>query len=216
MPGARRSVASHRVSAIAEMDDGLVDRLVPEPALNRRQNVREVAVDGAGHSPAFGVRAAEIAAGEPLCEHESAQSVRDFHSQFTKRRLHPVDPLCSRKKRRDILSAKINTRNILRMSSDGASKPWTFVTNHTQVLLCLAKNPHMRMRDVADSIGITERAAQRIVADLVEAGYVDRVRNGRRNEYTVNRELAMRHAAQMGHPIGGLLDLLELDETRLG
>lgn len=88
-------------------------------------------------------------------------------------------------------------------------KQWTFVTNHTQVLLCLAANPDVRLRDVADSVGITERAAQRILADLVEAGYVDRARVGRRNRYTVNRDLAMRHAAQFGHQIGPLLDLLE-------
>jgi DNA-binding IclR family transcriptional regulator len=95
------------------------------------------------------------------------------------------------------------------MSSEDTHKPWTFVTNHTQVLLCLARDPHVRLRDVAERVGITERAAQRILADLVEGGYVDRVRTGRRNEYTVNRDVAMRHAAQFGHEIGDLLDLLE-------
>src|SRR4029079_4713220 len=97
------------------------------------------------------------------------------------------------------------------MSSEDPTKPWTFVTNHTQVLLCLARDPHIRLRDVAFAVGITERAAQRILADLVEAGYVDRVRVGRRNEYTINRDTSMRHAAQFGHEIGPLLDLLERD-----
>jgi DNA-binding IclR family transcriptional regulator len=95
------------------------------------------------------------------------------------------------------------------MSSEGQAKPWTFVTNHTQVLLCLSHDPHVRLRDVAQRVGITERAAQRILADLVEAGYVQRTRAGRRNVYTVDRERMMRHQAQLNHPIGDLLDLLE-------
>jgi predicted transcriptional regulator len=71
----------------------------------------------------------------------------------------------------------------------------------------------MRLRDIAESIGITERAAQRILAELVDAGYVDRARVGRRNVYTINRDIAMRHVAQDGHVIGELLDLLELEPT---
>jgi predicted transcriptional regulator len=97
------------------------------------------------------------------------------------------------------------------MSSD-ETKTWTFLTNHTQVLLCLARDPDMRLRDVADSVGVTERAAQRIVAELVETGYLERSRVGRRNHYRVNRDHAMRHVAQVGHQIGGLLDLLGPDE----
>ena len=92
-------------------------------------------------------------------------------------------------------------------------KPWTFVTNHTQVLLCLAQDPNMRLREVATRVGITERAAQRILADLVEAGYVQRERQGRRNAYTIDRERMMRHKAQVGHEIGGFLDLLSLEPT---
>jgi DNA-binding MarR family transcriptional regulator len=95
------------------------------------------------------------------------------------------------------------------MSSTQANKPWTFVTNHTQVLLCLDQNPEVRLRDVAESVGITERATQRILADLVEAGYVERSRQGRRNRYTINRDRAMRHDAQFGRQIGPLLDLLD-------
>ncbi|HEY1366741.1 MAG TPA: helix-turn-helix domain-containing protein [Gaiellaceae bacterium] len=86
------------------------------------------------------------------------------------------------------------------------------MTNHTQVLLCLAHNPDIRLRDVAETVGITERAAQRILADLVDGGYVERVRVGRRNQYTINRSGAMRHSAQFGQEIGGLLDLLDHDE----
>ena len=87
---------------------------------------------------------------------------------------------------------------------------WRFVTNHTQVLLCIARDPDVRLRDVAASVGITERAAQRILADLVAAGFVTRERVGRRNRYLVNREQEMRHPAQAGHDIGALLDLLQL------
>jgi DNA-binding IclR family transcriptional regulator len=96
------------------------------------------------------------------------------------------------------------------MSTEPGSS-WTFLTNHMQVLLCLAQNAEVRMRDVAEAVGITERAAQRILADLVAAGYVERARVGRRNRYTINRERAMRHDAQLGQQIGGLLDLLELE-----
>ena len=95
------------------------------------------------------------------------------------------------------------------MSRVNDNHGWTFLTNHSQVLLCLVRDPEVRIRDVAESVGITERAAQRILGDLVESGYVDRIRIGRRNRYHVNREQTMRHAAQVGQEIGGLLDLLE-------
>lgn len=87
-------------------------------------------------------------------------------------------------------------------------KPWTFVTSHTQVLLCIAQDPEARLRDVAGRVGITERAAQRIVADLVESGYVERRRIGRRNRYTINPTVEMRHQLQRGLDIGRLLELL--------
>jgi DNA-binding MarR family transcriptional regulator len=76
------------------------------------------------------------------------------------------------------------------------------------VLVCIARNPEIRIRDVADLVGITERAAQRIIADLVEAGYVERKRVGRRNQYLVKTGLKMRHPLQQTHEIGELLDLL--------
>jgi DNA-binding IclR family transcriptional regulator len=94
------------------------------------------------------------------------------------------------------------------MSSQDEPKTWTFLTNHAQVLLCLAEDPEIRLRDVAERVGITERACQRILAELVEAGYVKVVRVGRRNQYTVDREHAMRHSAQFGHEIGTLLQAL--------
>ena len=97
------------------------------------------------------------------------------------------------------------------MSSPDRPTTWTFLTNHAQVLLCLAETPDIRLRDVADRVGITERAAQRILAELVEAGYVQTMRVGRRNQYTVNGDHAMRHSAQLGYDIGVLLEALGKD-----
>jgi predicted transcriptional regulator len=94
------------------------------------------------------------------------------------------------------------------MSSSDGGKSWTFLTNHAQVLLCLADSPDIRMREVAERVGITERATQRIVAELIEAGYVKTERVGRRNRYTVDRQHAMRHSAQFGYEIGALLEAL--------
>lgn len=98
------------------------------------------------------------------------------------------------------------------LSSEPSGQGWQFVTNHTQVLLCIARDPEIRLRDIADQIGITLGSAQRILAELVEAGYVKRERRGRRNRYVINRDAPMlRHTAQDGHDIGGLLDLLRLE-----
>lgn len=93
-------------------------------------------------------------------------------------------------------------------------RSWRFVTNHTQVLLCIARNPEIRLRDVAEHVGITERATQRILADLVDAGFVERERVGRRNRYGINRNIEMRHPAQFGHEVGELLDLLAPPDGR--
>jgi DNA-binding MarR family transcriptional regulator len=93
------------------------------------------------------------------------------------------------------------------MSSPEGGQSWRFLSNHSQVLLCLARDPEIRFRDIADTVGITERATQRIVKDLIEAGYVEREKVGRRNRYHLNTEVEMRHAAQDGHEIGELIRL---------
>jgi DNA-binding transcriptional ArsR family regulator len=82
---------------------------------------------------------------------------------------------------------------------------WTFLTNHAHVLLCVSKNPNVRLRDVATMVGITERAAQRIVAELEEAGYLKRERDGRRNLYRLNSDMPLRHPLDRDHHIGELL-----------
>ena len=94
------------------------------------------------------------------------------------------------------------------MSRGQEHTSWTFLTNHAQVLLCIAQDSNIKLRDVAQKVGVTERAAQRIVVDLVEANYLERRRNGRRNQYVLNPDVEMRHAAQQGHRVGQLLNLL--------
>jgi predicted transcriptional regulator len=85
---------------------------------------------------------------------------------------------------------------------------WTFLTNHGQVLLCIARDPRVRIRDIAAAVGITERAAQRIVADLAEEGYVERTRVGRRNEYTLHTNRPLRHPLSKDHEVGEILAVL--------
>jgi hypothetical protein len=90
--------------------------------------------------------------------------------------------------------------------ADVGSKPgWTFLTNHAHVLVCLAEEPDVRGRDIATRVGITERAAQAIVADLVADGYVTRVKMGRRNRYRVHPEAPLRHPLESDHNVGELL-----------
>jgi predicted transcriptional regulator len=98
------------------------------------------------------------------------------------------------------------------MSSENHGRDWKFMTNHTQVLLCIAHDPDVRLRDIADSVGITLGSAQRILADLIEAGYIQRKRQGRRNHYIINRDSPMRHKAQENLDIGALLELLHLQD----
>lgn len=85
---------------------------------------------------------------------------------------------------------------------------WTFLTNHGHVLVCLARDPDLRLRDLAEEVGITERAVHGIISDLEDAGYVVRTRVGRRNRYEVRPEGAMRHPVEQGHVVGVLLDAL--------
>jgi DNA-binding MarR family transcriptional regulator len=92
-----------------------------------------------------------------------------------------------------------------------STSAWTFLTNHAHVLLAIARDPTTRLRDVAETVGITERAAQAIVADLAEAGYLQRERVGRRNQYTVNRSGHFRHPAEADRSIGDLLNLFTGD-----
>lgn len=85
---------------------------------------------------------------------------------------------------------------------------WTFLTNHAHVMVALAGDPDMRVRDLAAAVGITERAAQRIVGELVDTGYLIRHKQGRRNHYSLNTELPLRHPLEGHQPVGRLLRAL--------
>jgi hypothetical protein len=86
--------------------------------------------------------------------------------------------------------------------------PFSFLTNHCAVLLCIADDPTTRMRDIAATVDITERAAQRIVADLVVNGYVERARTGRRNSYTVRTDLPVALPSRRDVDLQSLLSVL--------
>lgn len=90
----------------------------------------------------------------------------------------------------------------------GHEVAWTFLTNHAHVLLCLARDPEARMRDVASRVGITERAVQKIVADLEKAGYLTRSRAGRRNRYTLHPHAPLRHPLESHKNVDSLLTLV--------
>ena len=83
---------------------------------------------------------------------------------------------------------------------------FTYLSNHTHVLVCLAEDPGMRLRDVSDLVGITERAVQRVIADLERAGVLQRERDGRRNRYQINLNARLRHPLETHCTVGGLLD----------
>lgn len=85
---------------------------------------------------------------------------------------------------------------------------WTFLTNHAHVLLCVARDPGIRHRDVAERVGITERAAQRIISDLIDSGYLERFKEGRRNHYRLHTELPLRHPLEQDSRIGEVLGVL--------
>ncbi len=86
-----------------------------------------------------------------------------------------------------------------------ASPSWTFLSNHAHVLLCIMADRSVRLRDVSLRVGITERAVQRIVAELEDGGYLTRVRSGRRNRYEVHLDRPPRHPIEAQH---SLMDLI--------
>lgn len=92
---------------------------------------------------------------------------------------------------------------------------WTFLTNHAHVLFCLAQDTEIRLRDVADRVGITERAVQRIVTELENAKYITRHRNGRRNSYVVHRREPLRHAIEGHCCVADLLELIHVGRARV-
>ena len=91
---------------------------------------------------------------------------------------------------------------------------WSFLTNHGRALLCIARDPQVRLRDIAVSLGITERRAYGIVTDLTEAGYIVKTKVGRRNSYQIQAHLPLPEATNREHAIGDVVDLLAGSRTR--
>ncbi len=89
---------------------------------------------------------------------------------------------------------------------------WTFFSNYAHVLVCLAEDPSARLRDIAPQVGITERATQRIVGELVNAGVLTKMRNGRRNRYHIDMSRPLRHPLESHKSVGSLLKMVQDQE----
>ena len=112
------------------------------------------------------------------------------------------------------MPAKASTRGSARKSSqsgkDEAAEPkWTFLSNHSHVLICLHQDPELTLREVANRVGITERSVQRILGELEEAGYLRRERRGLRNHYRFKTNAPLRHPIESHCKIGDLIDMVE-------
>ena len=85
------------------------------------------------------------------------------------------------------------------------SAAWTFLSNHGHVLVCIVRDPNVRVREIAQAVGVTERAVQRILRELEEGGVIVRTRQGRRTHYEVNEHLPLRHPIEAEHSVGELV-----------
>src|SRR5919205_1648024 len=97
----------------------------------------------------------------------------------------------------------------MKSSSGNSDHSFRFVTNHAHVLQTISADPTIRLRDIAETVGITERTAAQIVHDLEQAGYLSKTRQGRRNRYEVHAELPLRHPQHRHHTVGDLIGFLE-------
>ena len=97
---------------------------------------------------------------------------------------------------------------VIPVEKSAPAATWTFLTNHAHVLVCIAEDPETRMRDLADRVGITERAVQRIVDDLAAGGYLTVEREGRRNRYRLNEGLKLRHPVEQHCEVADLVGLV--------
>lgn len=104
--------------------------------------------------------------------------------------------------------ASVKSRGEAGGTVEAAPSGWTFLTNHTHVLVCLSRDPQMRLRDVAQAVGITERAVQKIVAELEAGGILTRERDGRRNSYQIHRSERLRHSLEAHRTVGDLLEVV--------
>jgi DNA-binding MarR family transcriptional regulator len=92
--------------------------------------------------------------------------------------------------------------------AENTAPSWTFLSNHGHVLVCIARDSDVRVREIAQSVGITERAVQRILGELEEAGVIVRTRKGRRTHYRINEDLPLRHPMEADHSVGHLMRLV--------
>ncbi len=106
------------------------------------------------------------------------------------------------------MKKKTMVRSVSRAAEPEVPAGWTFLTNHTHVLWCIYRNPEIRLREVAQLIGITERMVQKVVADLAEAGYLQVDKQGRCNVYEVDTDQTLRHPLESHCRVGQLLELL--------
>ena len=105
---------------------------------------------------------------------------------------------------------KVSSGSLSRDEKPVAEKAtWTFLSNHAHVLLVLAEDPEMLMRAIAARVGITERAVQRIVADLEEGGYISKEKDGRRNRYTVDQSRPLRHPIESHRSVASIISLIK-------
>lgn len=113
------------------------------------------------------------------------------------------------------MAARPRTRNRPKPGADSprpgaaAEARWTFLSNHSHVLICLHQDPELTLREVANRVGITERSVQRILSELEEAGYVRRERRGLRNHYRFRTSAPLRHPIEAHCRIGDLIDMVE-------
>jgi DNA-binding transcriptional ArsR family regulator len=96
------------------------------------------------------------------------------------------------------------------------AKSWTFLTNHARVLLCISRDPGIRLREIADSVGVTERSAYGIVQDLANAGYIVKEKDGRRNRYRIEADLPLPEPSSQERTVGEVLALLAGDRLPAG
>ncbi|HSN84865.1 MAG TPA: MarR family transcriptional regulator [Polyangiales bacterium] len=93
-------------------------------------------------------------------------------------------------------------------AADKVNGSWTFLSNHAHVLVCLARDPDVRLREIADRVGITERGVFRVITELEQGGVITRIKEGRRNHYRINVSAPLRHHLESARTVGGLLNLL--------
>ena len=122
----------------------------------------------------------------------------------------PSNTRASAMKKRKKTDSRIPQQNSVKAEPAKAAG-WTFLTNHTHVLLCLYRNPEITLREVALLVGITERMVQKIVAELVEADFLEVTRVGRRNTYQITLDKKLRHPLESHRSIGDMLENLNSD-----